>query len=244
MSSLRDVRRPCELRGRHGGLPLHRLDDGLIGSRKGIVAQFGSGDPTQRLPFTAPGLTDKRTHQINIEQYGLVAVIMAHFQQWAGRTDTDAKLFAQFPGQTACGPQTKRRGVACPHKRHGRLPQELLSAQKPDQRGFRRDLAQQVDLVLVVGSVNSSNSNRLRELAEKQGIPAFLVDGAEDIRPDWLDGLRTVGVTAGASAPESLVQGVIDHLRDRGVGDVSELNGTPENMEFALPRELRLSVRS
>lgn len=107
-----------------------------------------------------------------------------------------------------------------------------------------RTLARQVDLVLVVGSVNSSNSNRLRELAEKQGVPAFLVDGAEDIRAEWLDGVAAVGVTAGASAPEGLVQGVIARLREAGADRAEEIDGIPENMEFALPRELRLRLRA
>ena len=105
-----------------------------------------------------------------------------------------------------------------------------------------KTLARQVDLVLVVGSVNSSNSNRLRELAEKQGIRAYLVDGAEDIRDEWLEGNRTIGVTAGASAPESLVQGVIGRLRESGGVSVRELSGRAEHMEFALPKELRISI--
>jgi 4-hydroxy-3-methylbut-2-enyl diphosphate reductase len=105
-----------------------------------------------------------------------------------------------------------------------------------------RKLGQQCDLVLVVGSPNSSNSNRLRELAEKQGVPAHLIDGAQDIDRAWLDGKRNIGVTAGASAPESLVRGVVDRLREWGAGDVRELQGDPENMTFALPRELRAVV--
>jgi 4-hydroxy-3-methylbut-2-enyl diphosphate reductase len=106
-----------------------------------------------------------------------------------------------------------------------------------------KELAQRVDLVLVVGSVNSSNSNRLRELAEKQGVPAYLVDGADDIREEWLQSLRAVGVTAGASAPESLVQGVIERLKACYGGRLEELPGIPENIEFALPRELRIALR-
>ena len=106
-----------------------------------------------------------------------------------------------------------------------------------------RKVAQNVDLVLVVGSVNSSNSNRLRELAEKQGVPAYLIDGADDVRPEWLRGATRIGVTAGASAPESLVQGVIARLREAGAGPVTEVVGIPENMEFALPKELRIEVR-
>ena len=105
-----------------------------------------------------------------------------------------------------------------------------------------RQLSQQCDLVLVVGSPNSSNSNRLRELAERQGIQAHLVDGADEIDPRWLQGRTRIGVTAGASAPEVLVQGVIDRLRELGAGGVSNLEGEPENMVFALPRELRLQL--
>ena len=105
-----------------------------------------------------------------------------------------------------------------------------------------RKLGQQCDLVLVVGSPNSSNSNRLRELAEKQGVPAYLIDGAADIRPDWLAGRTRVGVTAGASAPESLVLEVVRCLRESGAAGVRELDGEPENVTFALPKELRLRV--
>lgn len=102
-----------------------------------------------------------------------------------------------------------------------------------------RELAAECDLVLVVGSINSSNSNRLRELAEKQGASAYLVDGAENIDPAWLEGKHAIGVTAGASAPEVLVQGVVARLRSLAGGAVRELHGEPENMVFALPRELR-----
>ena len=103
-----------------------------------------------------------------------------------------------------------------------------------------RELAAECDLVLVVGSVNSSNSNRLRELAEKQGAVSYLVDGAEHIDPAWLQGRRAIGVTAGASAPEVLVQGVIARLQALGGGSVRELHGEPEDMVFALPKELRV----
>ena len=105
-----------------------------------------------------------------------------------------------------------------------------------------RLLGQQCDVVLVVGSPNSSNSNRLRELAEKHGVPAFLIDGADDIDRAWIDGRRCVGVTAGASAPESLVQGVVERLREWGASTVENLSGEPENVTFALPKELRLNV--
>jgi 4-hydroxy-3-methylbut-2-enyl diphosphate reductase len=104
-----------------------------------------------------------------------------------------------------------------------------------------RRLADAVDLMLVVGSVNSSNSNRLRELAEKQGVRAHLIDGAEHIQREWLDGVRRIGLTAGASAPEKLVRDVIARLQSWGAGAVHELDGEAENITFALPKELRLS---
>jgi 4-hydroxy-3-methylbut-2-enyl diphosphate reductase len=105
-----------------------------------------------------------------------------------------------------------------------------------------KELARKVDLMLVVGSVNSSNSNRLCELAEKQGIASHLIDGAGDIRKDWLEGIRAVGVTAGASAPESLVQEVVSSLRELGGNGAEEVSGREETMEFALPRELRINI--
>jgi len=104
-----------------------------------------------------------------------------------------------------------------------------------------RELAGDSDLVLVVGSVNSSNSNRLRELAERMGARAHLLDRADEIDAAWLEGVERVGVTAGASAPEVLVQEVIGRLRELGAGDVREVNGRPENVTFSMPRELRLA---
>ncbi|MGD2009402.1 MAG: 4-hydroxy-3-methylbut-2-enyl diphosphate reductase, partial [Cellvibrionales bacterium] len=101
-------------------------------------------------------------------------------------------------------------------------------------------LAEKVDLVLVVGSTNSSNSNRLRELAERCGAQAYLIDDATMIDDDWLAGVSAVGVTAGASAPELLVEAVIDHLREAGVEAVDNIEGRPENITFSLPKELRI----
>ncbi len=101
-----------------------------------------------------------------------------------------------------------------------------------------KELAGRCDLMLVVGSPNSSNSNRLRELAEKQGCPARLIDGPEDIRREWLEQAPRVGVTAGASAPEVLVAQVIDRLRDWGAESVEEQSGIREQVVFPLPREL------
>jgi 4-hydroxy-3-methylbut-2-en-1-yl diphosphate reductase len=101
-----------------------------------------------------------------------------------------------------------------------------------------KDLARHCELLLVVGSTNSSNSNRLRELAEKQGTPAYLIDGAEEIQREWLANVTTAGVTAGASAPEILVEQVIARLKEWGAVAVVERSGIREQVVFALPREL------
>jgi 4-hydroxy-3-methylbut-2-enyl diphosphate reductase len=99
-------------------------------------------------------------------------------------------------------------------------------------------MAPQVDVVIVVGSTNSSNSNRLREVAEKRGVPAYLVDSAEQIDPAWVRNRRRIGVTAGASAPEALVTQVISRLKELGARDVYELEGMTEKVMFPLPRAL------
>ena len=103
-----------------------------------------------------------------------------------------------------------------------------------------KQLAHDCDLLLVVGSPNSSNSNRLRELAERMGTPAHLIDGAEDLRHEWFAGQQRIGITAGASAPEVLVKGVIERLQEWGAGEVVELDGRPENITFSIPKELRV----
>jgi 4-hydroxy-3-methylbut-2-en-1-yl diphosphate reductase len=101
-------------------------------------------------------------------------------------------------------------------------------------------MAPQCDVVIVVGSPNSSNSNRLREVAEKRGIPAYMVDSPEQIDPVWLTGKRRIGVTAGASAPEALAQLVVERLRTLGIVNVRKLSGVEEAISFPLPRGLTL----
>ena len=101
-----------------------------------------------------------------------------------------------------------------------------------------KDLASKCDVVIVVGSTNSSNSNRLREVASKLGVPAYMLDDAADLDPAWVEGRQNVGVTAGASAPEILVQAVIDRLRALGAAQVSELDGSSERVTFPLPKLL------
>lgn len=102
-----------------------------------------------------------------------------------------------------------------------------------------RDLAMRCDLLLVVGSPNSSNSNRLRELAQKQGCEAHLIDGPQDIHREWLEGSPRIGLTAGASAPDVLVKGVIERLAQWGVDTVEEQDGIREQVVFPLPRTLK-----
>ncbi|PMS15203.1 4-hydroxy-3-methylbut-2-enyl diphosphate reductase [Trinickia dabaoshanensis] len=103
-------------------------------------------------------------------------------------------------------------------------------------------MAPQCDVVIVVGSPNSSNSNRLREVAEKRGVPAYMVDSPDQIDPAWVEGKVRIGVTAGASAPEVLAQAVIARLRELGVRNVRALEGIEENISFPLPRGLALST--
>ena len=102
-----------------------------------------------------------------------------------------------------------------------------------------RDISAHVDVFLVLGSTNSSNSNRLRELAEKQGVPAYLIDDANDIRTNWFDTAKAVGVTAGASAPEVLVKEVMDKLKEQFQATIHNDDGVTESVRFQLPRELR-----
>ncbi|MAK90535.1 MAG: 4-hydroxy-3-methylbut-2-enyl diphosphate reductase [Oleibacter sp.] len=103
-----------------------------------------------------------------------------------------------------------------------------------------KTLASDCDLLLVVGSPNSSNSNRLRELGERMGAKAYLIDSAAEIQQEWLEGVKAVGITAGASAPEVLVKEVVDTLVAMGGEAPQELDGIPENVVFSLPKELRL----
>lgn len=119
---------------------------------------------------------------------------------------------------------------------------DICYATQNRQDAVRALVAEGCDLVLVVGSPNSSNSNRLRELAEREGAAAWLIDDAGQIDPAWLQGRRRIGVTAGASAPDVLVQGVLERLCTLGACGVRELDGEPEDMEFALPRELRIRL--
>jgi 4-hydroxy-3-methylbut-2-enyl diphosphate reductase len=101
-----------------------------------------------------------------------------------------------------------------------------------------RKLAEEVELILVVGARNSSNSNRLREIGEEMGVPTHLIDDARDLDPTWFDGVRRVGVTAGASAPEGLVQDLVARLREINTVELQIQDGIKERVRFKLPAEL------
>jgi 4-hydroxy-3-methylbut-2-enyl diphosphate reductase len=120
----------------------------------------------------------------------------------------------------------------------GPRKEDICYATQNRQDAVKR-LLEECDVLVVVGSPASSNSNRLREIAQKLGVPGYLVDGAEDLRRDWFEGKRAVGVTAGASAPEILVQQVIARLQVWGGSEVVEVQGRPESVVFSLPRALR-----
>jgi 4-hydroxy-3-methylbut-2-enyl diphosphate reductase len=129
-----------------------------------------------------------------------------------------------------------------------RFPQ-LASPRKEDicyatqnRQDAVKQLVERCDLILVVGSPTSSNSNRLREIAEKAGIPGYLIDGPEDLKREWFEGRKAVGVTAGASAPELLVERVVARIREWGGDAPVNLSGQQESVVFSLPRELRVSV--
>lgn len=116
------------------------------------------------------------------------------------------------------------------------LPSSSICYATTNRQMALREITDQTDLVLVVGDRKSSNSNRLREVADKRGIPAYLINDAEEIQPTWLDGVSTIGLTAGASTPEDIVQRCIQRLVDYGVSDVEEVVYTVEDVLFQLPK--------
>ena len=126
---------------------------------------------------------------------------------------------------------------------HGPRKDDICYATQNRQDAVKK-LARQCQVLLVVGSRNSSNSNRLREIGEAEGAAAYLIDGPEDMQQTWFAGKQAVGVTAGASAPEVLVQQVVERLKEWGGFTARETVGIPENVEFALPKVLRRTDRA
>jgi 4-hydroxy-3-methylbut-2-enyl diphosphate reductase len=125
-------------------------------------------------------------------------------------------------------------GIKGPH-------QEDICYATQNRQNAVKELSRFVDVILVIGSPNSSNSNRLRELGERCGIPSYLIDSYQDIQPQWLEGVQAIGIAAGASAPEVLVTQVIKFLKEQGAETVEELTVVEENVEFLLPKELLMA---
>jgi len=128
-------------------------------------------------------------------------------------------------------------GIKGPH-------QEDICYATQNRQNAVKELAKFVDLILVIGSPNSSNSNRLRELAERLATPSYLIDSYEDIQADWIRGVESIGITAGASAPEVLVMEVVSYLKGLGATEVEDLTVVEEDVEFLLPRELVMPASS
>ena len=146
---------------------------------------------------------------------------------------TQTTLSLDDTAETIAALKEKYPAIQGPHKN------DICYATTNRQEAVR-ELAKLSDLVLVVGSKNSSNSNRLAELASRMGIKSQLLDDPSDIQADWFNDVKTIGITAGASAPEELVQSIISRLKEFGANTIEELQGLEENMVFEVPKELRI----
>ena len=146
---------------------------------------------------------------------------------------TQTTLSLDDTAETIAALKEKYPAIQGPHKN------DICYATTNRQEAVR-ELAKLSDLVLVVGSKNSSNSNRLAELASRMGVKSQLLDDPSDIQADWFNDVKTIGITAGASAPEELVQSIISRLQEFGANTIEELQGLEENMFFEVPKELRI----
>jgi 4-hydroxy-3-methylbut-2-enyl diphosphate reductase len=143
--------------------------------------------------------------------------------------------------QTTLSVDECRDIVGALHQRFSHIKgphQEDICYATQNRQNAVKELSKFVDVILVIGSPNSSNSNRLRELGEQCGINSYLIDSAADINPGWLKGVKAVGITAGASAPEVLVEEVVSYLKTYGTAEVEDLTVIEEDVEFLLPKEL------
>ncbi len=143
--------------------------------------------------------------------------------------------------QTTLSVDECRDIVGALHRRFPKIKgphQEDICYATQNRQNAVKELTKRVDVILVIGSPNSSNSNRLRELAENYGIQSYLIDSSADINPAWIKNAKAVGISAGASAPEVLVTEVVDYLKHHGANEVEELMVVEEDVEFSLPKEL------
>jgi len=158
--------------------------------------------------------------------------------------EVENPLHVSYVTQTTLSVDECRDIVAALHKRFPGIKgpqQEDICYATQNRQNAVKELSRFVDVILVIGSPNSSNSNRLRELGERCGITSYLIDSYQDIQQHWLEGINAVGIAAGASAPEVLVSQVIKFLREQGAEAVEELTVVEENVEFLLPKELLLA---
>ena len=158
--------------------------------------------------------------------------------------EVENPLHVSYVTQTTLSVDECRDIVAALHKRFPGIKgpqQEDICYATQNRQNAVKELSRFVDVILVIGSPNSSNSNRLRELGERCGITSYLIDSYQDIQQHWLEGISAVGIAAGASAPEVLVSQVIKFLREQGAEAVEELTVVEENVEFLLPKELLLA---
>ena len=184
---------------------------------EGTLGQYRQGDDGRGGMYLVESMSDVRNLEVKDPKF------LAFVTQTTLSMDDTAEIIdalrLRFP--TIVGPKKE----------------DICYATQNRQDAVKR-MVQFCDLILVVGSQTSSNSTRLKEIAEKQGISAYLIDSAEEIRTEWLEGKKSVGVTAGASAPEVLVEHVVQTLRARGGLAVNEIPGIKEQVVFSLPREL------
>jgi 4-hydroxy-3-methylbut-2-enyl diphosphate reductase len=167
-------------------------------------------------------------------------VLISSREEVAQLQPTDPNRIAYLT-QTTLSLDETREIIAALRERFPNIvgpPSEDICYATQNRQESVQAMARHADLILVVGSANSSNSNRLVEEAQKSGSQAYLIDDYRDIKEDWLEGVRVVGVTAGASAPEILVQQVVEHLTSRGAVTVEEFETTKESVHFALPANL------
>jgi 4-hydroxy-3-methylbut-2-enyl diphosphate reductase len=161
-----------------------------------------------------------------------------------GTLEVENPLHLSYVTQTTLSVDECRDIVAALHQRFPGIKgphQEDICYATQNRQNAVKELSRFVDVILVIGSPNSSNSNRLRELGERFGIPSYLIDSYQDIQPQWLEGVNAIGIAAGASAPEVLVAQVIKFLKEQGATSVEELTVVEENVEFLLPKELLMA---
>jgi 4-hydroxy-3-methylbut-2-en-1-yl diphosphate reductase len=188
-------------------------------------------------------------HAGHPEVVGTLGQVPDKFHLVSSVEDVDAlevgnSLHLSYVTQTTLSVDECRDIVEALHRRFPGIKgphQEDICYATQNRQNAVKELARFVDVILVIGSPNSSNSNRLRELGERCGIPSYLIDSYQDIQPQWLDGVQAIGIAAGASAPEVLVTQVIKFLKEQGADTVEELTVVEENVEFLLPKELLMA---